>query len=419
VTEPKLRIDGARLNRDLGDLATIGRHPDTAAGTSGGISRTAFSAQDALAREWYRAHCEAAGLKLRLDGLGNMFAYLPGASDVPAVWTGSHIDTVPEGGAYDGALGVVAALECVRRIAESGVQLKRPVQAVVFSDEEGNYGHLLGSMGLYQGYSRGQLELMTGRDGDRLVDALAAWKFAEGSATDTRLEPGTVDSFVELHVEQGPRLEREHIDIGVVTSIVGLSGGVVEFVGRADHAGTTPMTMRQDALLAAAEFVLAMPALAAATGPASVITVGRIRVEPGGANVVPRLAAVTVDFRDPDAASVDTLERGIAVAAQTAAAAHDVVARWHPDDAVAPTPLDGSVRAAIAHAADSLGLTRTDMPSGAGHDSQNLAHLARTGMIFVPSRGGRSHSPSEFTEPEQIVNGADVLLATLLALANR
>jgi N-carbamoyl-L-amino-acid hydrolase len=177
--------------------------------------------------------------------------------------------------------------------------------------------------------------------------------------------------------------------------------------------------MRQDALLAAAEFVLAMPALAAATGPASVITVGRIRVEPGGANVVPRLAAVTVDFRDPDAASVDTLERGIAVAAQTAAAAHDVVARWHPDDAVAPTPLDGSVRAAIAHAADSLGLTRTDMPSGAGHDSQNLAHLARTGMIFVPSRGGRSHSPSEFTEPEQIVNGADVLLATLLALANR
>ena len=419
MTAASLRVDGARLNRDLAELATIGARPDHPDGTPGGISRTAFSAEDARAREWYRARCDEAGLRLRFDGLGNMIASAPGGSDRAPVWSGSHLDTVPQGGAYDGALGAVAALECVRRIAESGIELARPVEALVFSDEEGNYGHLLGSMGMYQGYRPEQLAAFTGRDGDRLVDALASWPYAEGSPTDTRVEPGRVHAFVELHIEQGPRLEREGIEIGVVTSIVGLSGGVVEFVGRADHAGTTPMTMRQDALRAAAEFILAMPGLAAAAGPSSVITTGRVAVEPGGANVVPRLAAVTLDFRDPDAAVVAMLEQRIGAAAQAAAAKHDVTAVWQPDEAVAPTPLDDSVRRVIAASADGLGLSRTDLPSGAGHDSQNLAHLAPTGMIFVPSRDGRSHSPYEYTDPQQVENGANVLLATLVELASR
>jgi N-carbamoyl-L-amino-acid hydrolase len=412
-----LRVDAARLNRDLADLATIGALPELSDGTPGGISRTSFSAEDARAREWYRARCDEAGLELRFDGLGNMIASIPGRPDRPPVWSGSHIDTVPQGGAYDGALGALAALECVRRIAETGVELARPVQAVVFSDEEGNYAHLLGSMGMYKGYRTEQLEAFTGRDGDRLVDALASWPFAEGSPTATQVEPGSIHAFVELHIEQGPRLEREGIEIGVVTSIVGLSGGIVEFLGRADHAGTTPMTMRKDALRAAAEFVLAMPGLAASTGPSSVITTGRIAVEPGGANVVPRRAAVTLDFRDPDAALVAELEKGIDRAAQAAAARHDVTAIWHPDDIVAPTPLDDAVRAVIARQADALGLSRIDIPSGAGHDSQNLAHLAPTAMIFVPSRDGRSHSPYEYTDPRQVENGANVLLATLLELA--
>jgi N-carbamoyl-L-amino-acid hydrolase len=293
------------------------------------------------------------------------------------------------------------------------------VEAVVFSDEEGNYGHLLGSTGLAHGYRTEQLDALTGRDGDRLVDALARWPYASGAPSDTRLAPGTLDSFVELHIEQGPRLEQDGIDIGVVTSIVGLGGGIASFTGRADHAGTTPMTMRQDALRAAAEFILALPALAASTGPASVITTGRISVEPGGANVVPRLAAVTLDYRDPDAARVDQLEQGIVAAAHSAAAAHDVTATWERDQPVAPTALDDSVRDVIHRAAGELGLSHTDMPSGAGHDSQNMARLAPTGMIFVPSRDGRSHSPSEFTAPEDVEKGANVLLATLISLADR
>jgi N-carbamoyl-L-amino-acid hydrolase len=418
MTHAALRIDGERLNRDLADLARIGALAERSDGAPGGISRTAFSAEDTRAREWYAARCDEAGLTLRYDGLGNMVAGIPGAPDAAPVWSGSHLDTVPQGGAYDGALGAVAALECVRRIAESGVALARPVEAVVFSDEEGNYAHLLGSMGLLHGYRQDQLDSFTGREGDRLVDALAAFPYRTGAPTDTKLPPGAVHRFVELHIEQGPRLEQEGVDIGVVTSIVGLSGGYLDFLGRADHAGTTPMTMRKDALRAAAEFVLALPQLAAATGPSSVITTGRIAVEPGGSNVVPRLASVSVDYRDPEAERVAALGRGVVEIAERVAAQHDVSVVWHPEDVVPPTPLDESVRSVIAAAADELGLSRMDIPSGAGHDSQNIAHLAPTAMIFVPSRDGRSHTPFEYTAPQHVEQGANVLLTTLLQLAS-
>jgi N-carbamoyl-L-amino-acid hydrolase len=407
-----LRVDGARLLRDLAELAEIGRVD------AGGISRTAFSVADAHAREWYRDRCAEAGLDIQLDGLGNMVAGLPDTTGVPAVWTGSHIDTVPRGGAFDGALGTVAALECVRRIAESGRTLHRPVRSVVFSDEEGNYGHLLGSTGMRRGFSEPELAAMTGRDGDRLIDALAGWPWASGAATATRRDPGFLHAFVELHIEQGPTLEATGTRIGVVTSIVSLGGGVVRFCGRADHAGTTPMDLRSDALLAAARFISAMPDLARRTGPASVITTGRLQVEPGGANQVPELAEVSLDFRDPDRARVVQLEQGIARAAHEAAAAHGVTVVWQPDEIVDPVPLDGRIREVIRESATGLGLSSMDIPSGAGHDSQNMALLAPTAMVFVPSREGRSHSPAEHTAPEDVVAGADVLLATLLRLAD-
>jgi len=407
-----LRVDGERLLRDLADLARIGQDP------AGGISRTAFSPADARAREWYRDRCAEAGLALELDGLGNMVAGRPDTSGVAAVWTGSHIDSVPRGGAFDGALGTVAALECVRRIAESGRTLRRPVRAVVFSDEEGNYGHLLGSTGMRRGFSEADLAAMTGRDGDRLVDALTGWPWAAGAPTATRREPGFLHAFVELHIEQGPTLESAGTDIGVVTSIVGLGGGLVRFSGRADHAGTTPMDARADALLAAARFIGAMPDLARRTGPASVVTTGRVHVEPGGANQVPALAEVLLDFRDPDRARVEQLEEGIARAAHEAAAAHGVTAEWEPDEIVAPVPLDDRIRDVIRASATGLGLSSVDLPSGAGHDSQNMALLVPTAMVFVPSREGRSHSPAEHTDPADVVAGADVLLATLLRLAD-
>jgi len=406
-----LRVDGDRLLRDLAELAEIGRDP------AGGLSRTAFSPADANAREWYAAKCAEAGLAVELDGLGNMVAGLETDADVPAVWSGSHLDTVPQGGAFDGSLGAVAALECVRRLAESGQRLRRPVRCVVFSDEEGNYGHLLGSTAMWRGFTEEELAAMTGRDGDPLVDALEGFAWARGPRTRPLLDPGRLHAFVELHIEQGPNLERQGTRIGVVTSIVGLCGGVVRFSGRTDHAGTTPMDARCDALLAAARFIAAMPEVARNSGPASVVTTGRVRVEPGGANQVPGVAEVLLDFRDPDREKVVAMEQTIGRAASAAAAAFGVTASWQPDEVVDPVPLDDGIREVIRDSAERLGFSATDISSGAGHDSQNMAKLAPTAMIFVPSRAGRSHSPAEYTADQDVVAGADVLLGTLLHLA--
>ncbi len=407
-----LRVDGDRLLRDLAELAEIGGDP------AGGLSRTAFSPADARAREWYASKCEEAGLAVELDGLGNMVAGLASDEDVPPVWSGSHIDTVPQGGAFDGALGAVAALECVRRLAESGQRLRRPVRSVVFSDEEGNYGHLLGSTAMRRGFTEEELAAMTGREGDRLVDALDRFAWARGPRTRPLLESARLHAFVELHIEQGPNLERQGTRIGVVSSIVGLCGGMVRFSGRTDHAGTTPMDARGDALLAAARFISAMPEVARNSGPASVVTTGRVRVEPGGANQVPGLAEVLLDFRAPEREKIVLMEQAIGRAASEAAAAFGVAASWLPDEVVDPVPLDEGIRQLIRSSAEGLGLNTMDIPSGAGHDSQNMAKLTPTAMIFVPSRDGRSHSPAEYTADDDVVAGADVLLATLLQLAD-
>ncbi|MCW2541109.1 MAG: hypothetical protein JWN95_2834 [Frankiales bacterium] len=419
VDPTPLTVNADRLRADLDDLAQIGRTE------SGGISRAAYSEADAQSRTWFRQRCQDAGLLVRTDGLANMFITRPagpGSPCGPAVWTGSHLDTVPNGGRLDGALGALAALECLRRLSELDLPLVRPVSAVVFSDEEGTYGHLLGSGGLVRNYRPEQLDQLTTRDGRSLITALQNWSeqgWAVGLPTSTELAPGTLHAFVELHIEQGPNLDRTGTDIGVVTAIVGLGGGSVEFLGRADHAGTTPMTERQDALLAAADFLTQLPGIAAEIGGGAVATCGVIRVEPGGANVVVERAVVTLDFRHPDLARLVELSRQLAAAAEATAVSFGVAVRWQPAEIVPPVPLAASVQSVIRDAADALGLSHLPLPSGAGHDSQNLARLAPTGMVFVPSKGGRSHSPAEDSDFADVGNGANVLLRTLVTLASR
>jgi N-carbamoyl-L-amino-acid hydrolase len=408
----RLTVNIERLRHDLETLRTIGRVE------SGGVSRTSFSPADREARQWYQDRCAEANLVVAVDGLGNMVAR---AQDEPSarlpVWTGSHIDSVPNGGHLDGALGAIAALECLRRLTEEKIPLSHPVRAVVFADEEGNYEHLLGSTGIAKGFDRPQLEAMTGRENDRLVDRFADWGWDIDAATRTRIDPGEIHAFVELHIEQGPTLEASGIDIGVVTSIVGLGGGKLQFHGRADHAGTTPMTKRQDALLAAADFLTMLPDIAASISDKAVITCGLIGVEPAGANVVPGTATLTLDFRDTDLARLKALCEAIDRSAHAVAARHDLTLSWHPDMLVEPVPLDSGIRDLITASAESLGYSYTDIPSGAGHDSQNMAWIAPTAMVFVPSKDGRSHSPAEDTSWEDIEKGANVLLATLVALA--
>jgi N-carbamoyl-L-amino-acid hydrolase len=408
-----LTVNAARLKEDLQTLGGIGRSP------GGGITRTSFSAADADARSWYAARCRDAGLSLRVDALGNMLADDGSDPSVPAVWSGSHIDTVPDGGAFDGAVGVVAALEAVRRLAEEGLALQRPLRAAVFADEEGNYSPLFGSSALARGYGRDRLASMVGRDGDRLIDAMSTAGWDVDSALDVAVHRDPVFAFVELHIEQGPKLEAMGTEIGVVTSIIGLGEAVVEFHGRADHAGTMPMTERHDPLRAAADLIAALASIAASTSDAAVVTCGRLETRPGGANVVPSLVRLTLDFRDPDAANVAALAVRLEQHANEAARTHGVGVTWLPDPVIPPMQLDERVRSTISRTAAELGRSMTAIPSGAGHDSQNIAQLAPAGMIFIPSRGGRSHCPEEDTDWPDVINGANVLLNTLAELATR
>lgn len=407
-----LTVDMKRLRNDIEGLRSIGRTE------SDGVSRTSFSAADRQARDWYAARCGEASLTLAVDALGNMTARAPEEpSELPPVWTGSHIDSVPNGGHLDGALGAVAALECLRRITEEKLRLSRPVRAVVFSDEEGNYSRRLGSAGLVKGFTEKQLQAMIGRDDDRLADRLSDWGWSMDAAARTKLPPDSIHSFVELHIEQGSALEAAGIDIGVVTSIVGVCGARVEFTGRADHAGTTAMSARKDALLAGAHLVTQLPAIAASISDRAVATCGLIRVMPGSANVVPGSATLLLDFRDPDADRLRSLAKAIEQAAADIGGRHELEFTWRQGTLVEPVPLDEDIRRVIAGTADELSLSHVDMPSGAGHDAQNLAEITRSAMIFVPSVGGRSHSPAEDTSWDDIENGANVLLRTLISLA--
>ncbi|GAA1346888.1 Zn-dependent hydrolase [Arthrobacter roseus] len=410
-----LSVNAQRLVADLEALGQIGRV------AAGGLSRTSFSATDTEARNWYFERCAEAGLTVVVDGLGNLIVsspdVVPETTDRPAVWSGSHIDTVPNGGQFDGALGAIAALECLRRIHEEGIVLERPVRSIVYTDEEGSYAHLLGSSALARGYSLAELEAMNGRDGDRFVDAFTAAGGNLDAATRTKIDPATLHATVELHIEQGPTLENLGHEIGVVTGIVGLGGGSVTFRGRADHAGTTPMLGRKDALVAAGALVVAFPDLAARIGDGAVITSGVISVEPGSANVIPELVHVTVDFRHPDANQLAALEAEIRGAARAIADQYGVDVSIDLEPSIPPAPLNQGIQDLIAAAAAARGLSSSCLPSGAGHDSQNMATLAPTGMIFVPSIDGRSHCPQENTSWIDVENGANVLLDTLIQLA--
>ncbi len=415
VRPSPLNVNAPRLIADLTALGRIGRID------AGGISRASFSAADTEARAWYLARCADAGLCVKEDGIGNLVVSSPNvAADIarlPAVWSGSHLDTVPNGGQFDGALGALAALECLRRIHEEGLELERPVCSIVYTDEEGNYAHLLGSSALARGYSRTELEAMTGRAGDRFVDTFAAAGGDLDAATQTRVDPETLHATVELHIEQGPTLEARGYQIGVVSGIVGLGGGTVTFHGRADHAGTTPMNQRRDAVVAAGAFIATLPELAPRISDRSVVTCGMVHVRPGSANVIPESASVSVDFRDPQAQKVAALETAIVDTARDTALRYGVTVSLELEKSIPPAPLDRGVQDIIAASAAARGLSAASIPSGAGHDSQNLAPLVPTGMIFVPSIDGRSHCPEEKTSWTDVENGANVLLDTLIRLA--
>ncbi|HEY3066704.1 MAG TPA: Zn-dependent hydrolase [Methylomirabilota bacterium] len=404
-----------RLKSRLEKLATFGGLP------GGGVTRPCWSPPHEAARAWLLAELRAAGLETWVDGAGNVFGAL-GATGIstraPVVLTGSHIDTVPEGGMLDGALGVMAGLECLETIRERGAPHRLPVAVAAWSDEEGRYGSLFGSRAFCGRLDEAGLPTLTAVDGIRLVDAMRGAGFDPARVPEARAPAGAVAAYVELHIEQGPRLEEANIPIGVVDSIVGIRRTRVRFLGQADHAGTTPMERRRDAFLGAAEYALRARELVLAHGRGrSVTNVGVVSVHPGVSNIVPGRAEIVHEIRAADETVLTSLARRCAVLGQVVAARRHLAVEMRPLSVTEPAVCAPRVQSAVEAACRTMGLAWQRLYSAAGHDAQNLAAITEAGMIFIPSRGGRSHRVDETSDWDAIERGAEVLLHTLLALA--
>jgi N-carbamoyl-L-amino-acid hydrolase len=406
-----LRINNERFRANFEKLAAIGATPD------GGVHRPALSDAHLDARRWFLEHARQIGLDARIDGAGNHSAVLHcGRAGGPTLLLGSHLDSVPYGGRFDGALGVVAALEVLQVVKEQSVSLNTHLEAVDFTDEEGHFVNFLGSLAL-----SGKLEpehVQNPRGGrDRFQKALCHAGLSESSLFSAGRGPATVAGYLELHVEQGMRLIEQDMHIGIVTNIVGIRSYRMRFIGRADHAGTTPMNKRLDAAQGASTFTLAARELVMRDFPGYVVNVGNMEFEPGAFNVVPQVVTVALEFRADDDDKLDEMEAALLRQASVEAQRFGLDSQIEHLDSTPPTHMNDQVRDAFAKASKALGLKHTFLPSGAGHDTQTLAEICPAGMIFVPSVGGFSHSSREFTEWEDCVNGANVLLRAALTLA--
>jgi beta-ureidopropionase / N-carbamoyl-L-amino-acid hydrolase len=402
-----LRVHGDRLIAEIGALARIG------ATAAGGVSRPAYSDDDLAARAAVREMMRAGGLDVRVDAAGNSFGARPGSrGDLPPLVIGSHTDTVPDGGRYDGALGVLAAIEIARLLHEHNLMLRHPLEVVDFQNEEGG---LIGSKIVAGRFAAGALGLVA-QSGYTIADGIGRLGGDPARLDASRRQHGGIAAYVELHIEQGRVLERAGVEIGIVEGIVGIRYWEVTFGGVASHAGTTPMADRHDALLAAARFVDAVHAVVTGRSGRHVGTVGRFAVFPGGANVIPGRVVLTLELRDLDVATIGALFHDVDAEGKRIAQETGTSYAARPTLTSDPSPTDASVRRAITDAAGAAGLRSHSMPSGAGHDAQNMAALGPAGMIFVPSVNGISHSPVERTEDGDVVNGANVLLGALLRL---
>jgi N-carbamoyl-L-amino-acid hydrolase len=405
-----MRVDFSRLRRDLDELGAIGRTPE------GGVSRPSWSDADMQGRRWLLDRIAAAGLTPRVDAAGNILGRWQQGG--PAVLVGSHLDSVPNGGALDGALGVLAGLECLRRIKETGVPLRHPVELVAFTDEEGAFGGFFGSYAFTGCLEARDIPDLTDSAGVRIIDAMARHGVDALQAPTANRSPEDIRAYVELHIEQGPTLVAKQVPIGVVDAIVGIRRFGITFRGRADHAGTTPMTDRRDALLGASDLIQQGRELVLAEGTsASRLTVGVLQVKPGAANIIPAEVYLSYELREVSGAMLRTLaDRSRALAADIATAWGLTVSIETVMD-VEPVRLADEVKACIVSATEDLGIRHLRLPAMAGHDAQVVGRVAPAGMIFVPSKDGRSHSPLEFTADDDLERGANVLLLTLLKLA--
>ena len=406
-----LTINPQRLNDTLQSLGEIGETPE-------GMQRIAFSHADVKGREFVKTLMCEAGMSVRVDAAGNVIARKEGTTDgLPAIGMGSHTDTVPKGGKYDGALGVIAAIECVQTLLDAAIATRHPIEVLIYTNEEGTQFRrwLYGSRamaGLMEdddltcvdelGVSIGERLKDIGGDVTRIMDAVrSADEFS---------------AYLELHIEQGPVLHRTGVAIGDVTAITGRIGMNVSVRGFANHAGTTPMGHRRDALMAATHVIQSVNRIATAEEMCRVGTVGMVEVSPNAENVIPGRVDISVEFRDETTQRIRQAADRFREVCDSLSQQWDVTIEIEEIGLAAPAPMHDEIRAVIRESARNLGLSLSSIPSGAGHDAQSMTEITKAGMIFVPSVDGVSHSPREYTSPEDCANGANVLLQTLLTL---
>ena len=407
-------VDGERLWRRISELAEIGRRD------SGGVTRLSFTGEERAAKDRVAACMEEAGLSVREDAAGNLFGRREGREpDAPAVLVGSHVDSVYEGGNFDGPLGVLAGIEVVQTMEERGIETGHPIEVVAFTDEEGarfSFG-MIGSRALAGKLTPEDLTEHEDGDGISIAEAMRDYGLDPESIEEAARPAGSVAAYVELHIEQGRVLENEGLPVGVVTGIAAPVWLRLVFTGETGHAGTTPMELRRDALAAAAEVMVVIEAEASATG-SSVGTVGQLGVEPGGINIIPGRVEFSLDLRDIDEGTRDLVEERILERAREACERRAVGFETEVLQRMAPASCSETVLGAARAACERLGIRPYALASGAAHDGMQLVGLCPMGMIFIRSKNGVSHSPDEWSSKEDCTAGANVLYHTVLDLAS-
>jgi len=402
-----VRVDGARLNATMGHMKTFGGNAE------GGSDRIAFTDHNRIALNYLSGLMADAGMEVHTDFAGNLVGRRPGTDDsLPPLLAGSHIDTVPNGGHYDGIVGVMSAIEVARTLSDQDIELRHALEIAVWTNEEGGK---TGSRSMDGSVAASEMDLPSlgeknlgegirflGGDPDRLAENVR--------------DAGSIAGYVEMHIEQGAILDRERIQIGVVDGIVGIKRWYITVHGFTNHAGTTPMDQRQDALYAASQFVTAVRHIVMDEPGRQVATVGKIEAHPGAPNVIPGRVEASLEIRDLSMDKVDLLFGRIENAAHAIGDDTGTTFDFRHYYTSPAASSDPRISGLVEDSANRLGLSNMHMPSGAGHDAQSFKDIAPLGMIFVPSRDGISHAPSEFTDPEDITNGANVLLHTLIGM---
>lgn len=404
ISIPKVNSD--RLLQNLATLAQIGKLPN------GGVRRISYTPDDLRARQLVREWMAEAGMAVRIDAAGNIIGTYAGKTSSAALATGSHIDTVPAGGRYDGALGVLAGIEVVQTLWDHKITLNHPIEVIVFTDEEGG---MIGSKAM-AGKAVRDPDYYRRDDGTPIESCLAQIGGNWDRLATAQCTAADLAAYVELHVEQGGLLDSSGHQIGVVEGIVSMNRAAIAITGRPNHAGTTPMHLRQDALVAAAHTVLAVERLAKETPGQQVATIGTLNVSPNAANIVPGRVDLVLDIRDLSQDHVDRLVEQLQDTLKHIAAHTKTDITLTSTLRVEPTLATPLIQGAIAQVCQELDLSYCRLPSRAGHDAQEIGRFTNMGMIFVPSKGGVSHAEDEYTSPEQCVQGATVLLQTLTRL---